>query len=74
MLRQSTSLGHPQVETGLSVGNPRVMQPAALYFSVAQVFADLGNLSAEAGTHHKYLPHLSISWLNLAITNLRNRR
>jgi hypothetical protein len=73
-LRQSTSLGHPWVETGLSVGNPQVMQPTALYFSMTQVSTGLGSLSAEAGTHHKYLPHLSISWLNLAIPNPRNRR
>ena len=65
----STSLGHPWVGTGLSVGNPRVIQPTDLCFSIARVSADLGNLSGDAGTRHKYLPHLSILWLNLTIVN-----
>ena len=74
IIRQSTSLGNPQVGTGLSVGNPWVVQPAALYFPIPQVFADLGNLSAQAGTCHKYLPYLSISGLNLTIANPQFRR
>jgi hypothetical protein len=53
-------LGHPWVGTGLSVGNPSVVQPTDLCFLMAQVSVDLGNLSGDAGTRHKYLHHISI--------------
>ena len=60
-LRVSMSLGHPQVPVGLSVGNPQVKWPTDLSFWVAQVFADLGSTSVEAGTHHRYPPYLSLN-------------
>ena len=64
LLKVSTSLGHPQVPVGLSVGNPQVIHRSE--FWVAQVFADLGSTSVEAGTHHRYSPYLS---LNLVLKN-----
>ena len=45
------SLGHLQVGTGLSVGNPQVVQPTGLYFSMAQVSVNLGNVSADVVMH-----------------------
>ena len=62
-IRVSTSLGHPQVPVGLSMGNPQVKWPTDLILWVAQVFADLGSTSVETGTCHRYPPYLSLTAL-----------
>ena len=49
------SLGHPQVPVGLSMGQVTHRSE----FLGAQVFADLGSTSVQAGTHHRYPPYLS---------------
>ena len=48
-------------ESSREVQNMESPYTTDLSFRVAQVFADLGSTSVEAGTHHRYPPYSSLN-------------
>jgi hypothetical protein len=60
-LRVNTSLGNPQVKTGISVGNPWVNPLADLSFYQGQVCTDLGVAISES----RYLPQVLAKSINI---------
>ena len=62
--------GSPTSTCGFICGKPTGQVTTDLSFQVAQVFADLGSTSVEAGTCHRYPPYLSLNLVEIYKQNV----